>query len=97
MPTKPLKRCSYPSCQNKATEGARCDAHKYPVWSGGRSQEKRVLKGRTLQEARKRLFRKNPLCILCLAENRDSIATIRDHRIPLAEGGLDDESNEQGL
>ena len=48
--------------------------------------------------ARKRLFRDNPLCVICEAEGiRDSIATVRDHIVPLAEGGRDDDSNIQGV
>lgn len=43
------------------------------------------------------LFTREPLCRLCMAENRVSIATQRDHVKPLAEGGLDDETNEQAL
>jgi len=97
MPEKPLKRCSYPRCPNKATEGSRCEQHKYPAWSGGRSQEKRILKGRTLQAARKRLFIDNPLCVICLKRGFDRIAVIRDHIIPLAEGGPDTVENTQGL
>lgn len=97
MPAKPPKKCSYPRCPNKATEGARCEQHKHPAWSGGRSQEKRVLKGRTLQTERKRLFRKNPLCSACLKVGVDRVGVIRDHIIPLAFGGEDIESNTQNL
>lgn len=46
---------------------------------------------------RAKLFKREPLCVQCKAEGRACIATQRDHRIPLAEGGLDDESNEQAL
>lgn len=53
--------------------------------------------GTKLQRMRKRLFDKQPLCVLCQAVNRVSLATIRDHVIPLAEGGRDDESNEQAV
>lgn len=33
----------------------------------------------------------------CKKLGRISLATQRDHVIPLAEGGLDDDTNEQGL
>jgi 5-methylcytosine-specific restriction protein A len=56
-----------------------------------------VLKGRTLQKERRRLFTDEPLCVECLKVGRDSIAVIRDHIIPLAEGGQDIPSNTQGL
>ena len=43
------------------------------------------------------LFRRKPACEMCEAAGRETLATIRDHRIPLAEGGADDETNEQSL
>jgi len=46
---------------------------------------------------RNRLFNEQPLCVLCMKEGRTTVATIRDHIIPLAEGGPDDETNEQPL
>lgn len=46
---------------------------------------------------RANLFSRHPLCEPCEAAGRVTIATIRDHRIPLAEGGADDETNEQAI
>jgi len=46
---------------------------------------------------RRRLFERQPFCVECLKDGRYVAATIRDHVMPLAEGGADDESNEQGL
>lgn len=46
---------------------------------------------------RANLFARNPLCIACSDQGRAVAATQRDHIIPLEEGGVDDESNEQGL
>lgn len=46
---------------------------------------------------REDLFRRHPLCEPCEQQGRVSLATIRDHRIPLEEGGLDDETNEQAI
>lgn len=46
---------------------------------------------------RAKLFKREPLCVHCKAQGRVSVATQRDHKIPLSEGGLDDESNEQAL
>lgn len=46
---------------------------------------------------RERLFRRAPLCVECTKEGVVRLAVHRDHVIPLAEGGADDESNEQGL
>ena len=64
----------------------------------GRSNGKgRTLKGRKLQRARKHLFSIHPLCVICKKQGRVSVATIRDHIIPLAEGGLDVYENTQAL
>jgi len=35
--------------------------------------------------------------VLCLLGGKQTRATIRDHKIPLAEGGTEDESNEQAI
>jgi 5-methylcytosine-specific restriction protein A len=43
------------------------------------------------------LFSSRPLCVACERMGSVTPATQRDHIIPLAEGGLDDESNVQGL
>ena len=39
----------------------------------------------------------HPLCAECERNGRVSVATIRDHIVPLAEGGTDDPENIQGL
>jgi len=43
------------------------------------------------------LFLQCPLCVLCLLKGITVPATIRDHIIPLAEGGVDDNSNCQAI
>jgi 5-methylcytosine-specific restriction protein A len=55
------------------------------------------IRGRKLQALRAQLFRQQPLSVICQAEGRTSVATIRDHIIPLAEGGQDVEQNTQAL
>jgi 5-methylcytosine-specific restriction protein A len=94
-PYKPKKPCSYPGCP-ALTDGGRCELHKRKAWEGNK-QELRVLKGRTLQGARDRLFNESPLCAECLKVGRDTAATIRDHVIPLAQGGRDTDDNTQSL
>lgn len=54
-------------------------------------------RGRKLQQMRARLFARQPWCVACLRWGRHTRPTIRDHIIPLTEGGADDESNEQAL
>jgi 5-methylcytosine-specific restriction protein A len=43
------------------------------------------------------LFRAQPFCQQCLTQGHRTVATIRDHIVPLAEGGTDTVSNTQGL
>jgi 5-methylcytosine-specific restriction protein A len=51
------------------------------------------IRGRRLQKLREDLFAREPLCRNC----RRRAAVIRDHVVPLAEGGTDTEDNTQGL
>ena len=53
--------------------------------------------GRKLQAARQRLFANKPLCVSCQRKGLVVLATQRDHIVPLAEGGADDDGNVQGL
>jgi len=55
------------------------------------------IRGRDLQRRRAALFARAPWCALCPKRGTRNRATIRDHIIPLREGGRDDDSNEQGL
>jgi 5-methylcytosine-specific restriction protein A len=50
-----------------------------------------------LQRLRRQLFERQPLCVLCEAQGRVSIAAIRDHVTPLSEGGTDTEANTQAV
>ncbi len=60
------------------------------------STDKR-LRGRKLQDRRRRWFDLNPLCVRCQAKGRVTVATELDHIVPLFKQGKDDESNVQGL
>jgi 5-methylcytosine-specific restriction protein A len=55
------------------------------------------VRGRALQQARAALFAAAPWCVHCLRLGLRTRATIRDHRVPLAEGGADGDENVQGL
>ena len=74
-----------------------CTVHARPKGWGARAITPPRVRGRALQRLRARLFEESPLCVLCLAEHRTTVATIRDHVIPLTEGGIDDDSNTQAL
>lgn len=70
--------------------------HKRPAWAPARSAVKRVT-GRRLQSQRAALFWREPLCRKCTGLGLTTLATQRDHIVPLAEGGTDDDSNVQPL
>ena len=74
---------------------SRCAAHQQQAWAKPRPVKR--MTGRPLQRARAALFARSPLCEPCKAEGRITAATQRDHKVPLAEGGADDPSNEQAI
>lgn len=94
-----LRPCLEPRCPVLVKTG-RCDAHGGPApkhgWGNRQTATKRVT-GRRLQQMRADLFEREPLCRMCVAEGRATIATIRDHIIPLTEQGTDDDENIQPL
>lgn len=55
------------------------------------------LRGRRLLARRARILDHAPLCVVCLAAGRYKAATQLDHKVPLWQGGKDDESNLQPL
>ena len=61
------------------------------------ANERSRIRGRRLQQLRAHLFTVEPLCRPCAAEGRTTIATIRDHIIPLAERGDDSPGNIQPI
>ena len=99
MPHAPSHPCAEPGCAALLPAGtARCQAHAPKATHGWNPKAPRI-RGGTLQRMRARLFSSYPLCVLCLQKQPQviSIATIRDHVVPLAEGGRDDTTNEQAL
>lgn len=98
MTARPRKPCTYPGC-TALTDGrsSRCPKHPREQWAGNATSKGKRTTGRALQRARAELFARAPLCAHCEAEGRVAAAVIRDHIVPLAEGGEDVESNTQGL
>lgn len=96
-----LRPCLEPRCP-VLVESGRCEQHQT-----GKSWTKRAeppqlqvaqrLTGRANQRRREALFLREPLCRECAKHGRTTIATIRDHVIPLAEGGTETVDNEQPL
>jgi 5-methylcytosine-specific restriction protein A len=96
MPHAALRYCTTPGCPNK-TRGGPCDQHRPSTAKGWGTTGTDRVRGRTLQRLRVLLFQAEPLCRICAAKGFTRVATIRDHIIPLAEGGTDAEKNVQPL
>jgi len=92
MSVAPLRPCSHPSCPALVRAG-RCRAHAVAVQPWQHRVPVSRVRGRKLQQLRAQLFRAEPLCRLCAAAGYVVPATIRDHIVPIAEGGTDDLDN----
>src|SRR5687767_816814 len=87
--------CLEPRCPVLVERG-RCPAHDTSqAWQVTHGATR--LRGEGLQRRRAELFAREPLCRVCKAAGRTKVATIRDHVVPLAEGGSDTEDNVQPL
>lgn len=96
MPKAAPRPCSLLGCRTLVTDGSgRCVKHPREPWI--KTTPVIRITGRRLQAMRSALFSRQPLCVTCLAAGLAIPATQRDHVIPLAEGGVDDDTNVQGL
>jgi len=96
MPRAAPRPCSLRGCTALVKDGSgRCEKHPREPWV--KTTPTKRITGRRLQAMRANLFSRHPLCVICLVNDRVSVATQRDHIKPLAEGGADDETNEQAL
>ena len=93
-----MATCLVSGCPVLVPSG-RCAAHqvKRKPWSVASGDKPARLTGRPLRRMRRQLFQREPLCQPCKANGRVTIATIRDHVRPLAEGGTDTEDNVQAI
>ena len=97
MPTAAPRPCTHPGCGILVRDGSgRCAKHPKQAWSKPVTATKRTT-GRKLQAMREALFMRSPCCVECEKLARVTLATQRDHIIPLAEGGEDNDSNTQAL
>ena len=55
------------------------------------------IRGRALQHIRVAHFGRHPMCVLCQAKGKTTLATELDHIIALVNGGADNADNRQGL
>ncbi len=60
-------------------------------------QATKRMRGGNLQRRNRRMFMRNPLCVMCQAEGKTTEAQVWDHIMPLSEGGCESEANLQGL
>ena len=98
MPVSAPRPCRHPGCGVLVRDSSgRCEKHQLEAWTKRIETPTKRITGRRLQEARKRLFSANPLCVMCDELGIAKLATQRDHRVPLFEGGADDDDNAQGL
>lgn len=97
MPVSAPKPCNAPGCGVLVRDGSsRCPKHPRAQWAKNVTATKRVT-GRKLQTMRAALFTRSPLCVMCEEKGRTTLATQRDHIVPLAEGGADADDNVQAL
>jgi len=89
-----LQVCTKRGCPN-LTAHARCALHDRTTggWHNQSGPAPQRITGRKLQRLREQLFAQEPFCRACKVR----VAAIRDHIIPLAEGGADTEDNVQPL
>lgn len=97
MPSAAPRPCSHPGCGVLVRDGTgRCLKHPAKVWAKKPTAAKRIT-GRKLQQLRKELFEREPLCRPCYKAGRVTVGTMRDHITPLEEGGMDTEDNVQNI
>lgn len=97
MPASALRPCAEPRCPVLVRSG-RCVAHggERKPWVTSAATPR--LRGPANQNRRKALFQREPLCRLCAAGGRVTLATIRDHIVNLKAGGAEGTiENEQPL
>jgi 5-methylcytosine-specific restriction protein A len=84
MPMAPPRACA--TCGQPG-----CQIHRRQAWHHPQPVDR--IRGVRLQALRHDLFRAQPFCVHCGV----AVATIRDHIVPLCDGGLDVASNTQAL
>ena len=102
MPRKPKHPCAWPGCPKLVEPGSRyCEKHakernrQYERYERDKDTKRRY--GRTWKRIRDRYIALHPLCEECLKEGRSVLATEVHHKLPLADGGTNDENNLQAL
>ena len=93
MPPSPARPCTHIGCRALSRDGTgRCPDHPREKW-GKRADAPKRITGSKLQALRAALFRESPLCVVCMAAGRVTVATERDHIIPLSQTRMDVPNN----
>ena len=102
MPKKPKRPCKYNGCP-KLTDhkSGYCEEHRkdmqqhYERFARGYNHRERY--GGAWKKIRDKYIKAHPLCERCIAEKRATVATLVHHKMPLTNGGTNDESNLMSL
>jgi len=100
LPYKPKKPCTHPGCaalthQRLCPDHAKLEARRYEQQQRDPATARRY--GRTWQALRAAFLTANPLCEMCLDAGKCVPAVLVHHRVPLVDGGGNDEGNLQSL
>ncbi|MCA3256033.1 MAG: HNH endonuclease [Alphaproteobacteria bacterium] len=68
-----------------------------PAWESSNRKATPRIRGRKGQALRREQLERQPFCEVCERAGLLTVATVRDHKVPLAEGGADDLTNSQSL
>lgn len=98
----PKKLCGKPNCGGRVSKGIcdRCGIIKLQtnkVYDNSRGTAHERGYDSRWKKIRDKKLRADPLCVMCRAMNKTTLASEVDHIIPLANGGTNKESNLQGL
>ena len=80
MGLAPLRVCNRPGCRQLTRERFCSTCKSSENQRRGSASERGY--GHKWREYRLGFLRKNPLCVLCLAQNRTAAATVVDHKTP---------------
>lgn len=100
MPSWPKRPCSHPGCPN-LTNKRFCPEHekqenkRYEKYGRDPSTKKRY--GKSWEKISTQYRKAHPFCEICFAKGVAEPAVLVHHKVPLRNGGTNDESNLQAL
>lgn len=100
MPQRPLRPCCHKGCRElHRNANSYCDQHQEDAkaWARPSKTHEDRLRGRKAQARRLRLWTQNPCCAMCGRLTDWPHGFEADHKVPLSQGGRDDDSNLQIL